>query len=79
MSEDKKTHTCFTCGQNFQFEKHNYDGKWIPTYQIEVCRSCWQFSWDGWTGDRAEKIEKHLKEEGIPVPERDENGRLPRG
>ncbi|MCX5846461.1 MAG: hypothetical protein NTW12_08910 [Deltaproteobacteria bacterium] len=79
MTEDKKTHHCFTCGKKFQFEEHIYDGKWIDSYQIEVCMTCWNGNWDGWPGERAEKIINHLKKKGIPIPPMNAKGWLPRG
>lgn len=78
MPEDKKTHVCFTCEGRFQHEEHIY-GRYIERYQIEVCSTCWQFNWDGWPSDRAEKIIKHLKEKGLPVPPMNTKGWLPRG
>ena len=79
MTEDKKTHQCFICPNKFQMEEHVYDGKWISDYQIEVCMSCWNGNWDGWPGDRSEKIIKHLKENGLPVPPLNDKDGLPRG
>jgi hypothetical protein len=74
---DKKTHQCFACDQMFQHEEHSY-GKYISKYDIEVCMPCWNANWDGWPSDRAEKIIKHLKEKGLPIPPMI-NGKLPRG
>lgn len=79
MTDDKKTHQCFICGNKFQYEEHKYDGKWIAKYNIEVCMPCWTGNWDGWPGQRAERIIKHLKEEGLPVPPMNAKGWLPRG
>ena len=79
MNEDKKTHICFTCGRKFQMQEHVYDGTWIRNYQIEVCKSCYNMNWDGWTTDRSTRIIKHLQEKGLPIPEFNEKGWLPRG
>lgn len=78
MPDDKKTHQCFTCGQMFQHEEHIY-GKYIARYDIEVCMSCFNSNWDGWPGQRAKQIIKHLKEKGLPVPPMNAKGWLPRG
>ncbi len=78
MTTDKKTHQCFICFKKFQMEEHIYDGKWIQSYQIEVCMSCWQSNRDGWAPHNTERIIKHLEKKGIPIPQKDEEGRLPR-
>jgi 5-methylcytosine-specific restriction endonuclease McrA len=78
MTDDKKTHQCFICGKKFQHEEHIY-GHWISKYQIEVCSSCFNNNWDGWPGDRTEKIIKHLKDNSLSIPQLNEKGWLPRG
>jgi len=77
MTDEKKTHKCFTCGKMFQHKEHVY-GKWIPTYQIEVCIDCWNDNWDGWTPRLGDKIIEHLKEKGLPVPPMNKKEFLPR-
>jgi len=78
MTGNKKTHTCFTCNNKFQMEKHKYDGKWIQVYQIEVCIDCWHSNWDGWTPHFGNKIIEYLKEKGLQIPPMNEKGFLPR-
>lgn len=79
MSMNKKTHICFTCGKEFQYEEHIYDGKWIKSYEIEVCMSCWKNNVDGWTSYYGNKIIKHLHNKGFAIPSMNEKGFLPRG
>lgn len=79
MTEDKKTHQCFTCDKMFQFEEHKYEGKWIQRYQIEVCMSCWKGNQDGWCDERAKKIINHLNEKSISIPPMNAKGWLPIG
>lgn len=79
MSGPKFMETCFTCGTKFQMGPHAYDGKYVRTYQISVCRACWKGNWDGWAPHYEERLIAHLKEKGLPIPERNEKGWLPRG
>jgi hypothetical protein len=69
---------CDVCETSFQFGRHIYDGKFIPTYQIQVCSGCYEANWDGW-GPLAEPIIlAHLEKKGLPVPRRNGKGWLPR-
>lgn len=70
---------CPTCGREFQFGPHIYAGVYIPAYKMTVCRGCYSANWDGWGPAYEGKILDHLKREGIPEPQRNENGRLPLG
>ncbi len=70
--------TCTTCGSEYQMGRHIYGGKQIPRYQMGVCKSCYEANWDGWAPDYEGKIITHLEEKGLPVPERNNKGWLPR-
>ncbi len=70
--------TCDLCGSQYQMGRHIYDGKQIPLYKLGVCNTCYQGSWDGWSPQDEPKILEHLKEKGLPVPKRNNNGLLPR-
>jgi hypothetical protein len=39
---------------------------------------CYEGNWDGWSKTYEDKIIKHLREKDLEVPERNENGLLPR-
>lgn len=69
---------CDLCNKEFQFGPHMYDGKHIPRYQITVCMSCWNGNWDGWAPDLEARLISHLKNKGLPIPERNAKGWLPR-
>jgi hypothetical protein len=69
---------CVVCGCEFQFGIHVYDGKYIPTYEIMVCSGCYQANWDGWAPDHEPAVTRKLREQGKPIPERNEKGWLPR-
>ena len=70
---------CFTCGDEFQFGPNIYAGTHIRAYNITVCRTCYSANWDGWAPSYEPKILKHLEEKGLPTPERNSKGWLPRG
>ena len=75
---DKIMLSCATCGQQFQFGRNIYDGKFIPIYNITVCRTCYNSNHDGWAPHYERKILMHIKEEGISEPKRNKDGLLPR-
>jgi hypothetical protein len=79
MAQDKFIFPCFTCGNQFQFGPHRYDGENIPRYQICGCRTCYAASWDGWGPHHEQRVLAHLEKKGLPIPERNEKGWLPRG
>lgn len=78
MSEYKVMFSCFMCGDKFQMGPHTYKGKFISSYKISVCENCYKGNWDGWTLHYEERLLPHLKENGIPIPERNEKGWVPR-
>lgn len=71
--------TCFFCNKDFQHGNHIYDGKVIREYDVIACSICWEFNWDGWVGEKAERLIKHLESKNMPVPGRNEKGWIPRG
>jgi hypothetical protein len=79
LRKNKFMYQCFMCGEEYQFGPHRYEGKNIPRYNIGVCNICYEANWDGWAPPEYEnKLIAHLKKEGIPIPERNEKGWLPR-
>lgn len=78
MTLEKIMCSCSLCGNHFQFGPHRYDGKHISRYQITVCMSCWNGNWDGWAPHLEERLIAHLQQKGIPIPERNAKGWLPR-
>lgn len=69
---------CFTCGGEFQFGPHIYNGKHIAAYNLTVCLSCYDGNWDGWAPHCEAKILAHLKDNDLKAPARNEGGYLPR-
>ena len=78
MEDFKCMKQCFLCSQQFQYGPHLYDGEYIPAYKIVVCMICYKANHDGWASHYEEKIISHLKEKGLPIPDRQEKGYLPR-
>ena len=69
---------CFLCESYFRFGPHDYDGKHLRKYLIDVCNFCLRSSKkDGINPRHEEKFLKHLEEKNLPVPERNENGLFP--
>ena len=78
MNNEKFMFNCDLCGSSYQMGRHKYDGKQIPRYKLGVCSTCYEGNWDGWAPHYESKILLHLKEKGLPTPERNNNGLLPR-
>ena len=78
MNNKKFMFKCDLCDSSYQMGRHKYDGKQISRYGIGVCNICYKGNWDGWATNHESKILLHLKEEGLPVPDRNDNGLLPR-
>jgi len=78
MSEDKIMYQCFFCNSKYQMGPHLYDGKYISRYKIGVCMNCYRGNWDGWAPHYETKLIAHLHDKGLPIPERNEKGWLPR-
>lgn len=78
MAEYQLMMNCDLCGARFQFGPNRYAGNFVERYQMLVCRTCWEGSWDGYGPFYEAKILAHLEEKGLPVPERNAEGWLPR-
>lgn len=46
---------------------------------LMVCDLCWISSHDGWATEYEPVLLEHLRHQGLPVPQRNAKGRLPRG
>ena len=68
---------CFLCKNYFQFGPHVYDGKPLKKYRIDVCNNCLSANWDGLAPHYEKKFLKHLEENGLSVPLRNEKGWFP--
>lgn len=68
---------CDICSKEFQESGGKY-GRCIPSYNLNVCMSCYKGNHDGWNSTNEEVLIKHLEKNDIPVPERNEKGWIPR-
>jgi len=78
MLENRNMRRCDICGSEFQWGPQRYDGQDIPRYQMIVCMPCYKGNWDGWAPHREKKLEEHLAQKGLPLPERNARGWFPR-
>lgn len=78
MSTLQIMYRCFICTNEFQMGPDAYRGKYVRRYDITVCEICWKGNWDGWAPHCESRLIAHLKEKGLPIPDRNENGWLPR-
>lgn len=79
MTKEKFMFRCGVCGKKYQHGLHRYEGHKLDLYGgIFCCDLCWEFNWDGWAPHHERVLLKHLKEKGLPVPERNAKGWLPR-
>jgi len=70
--------TCPICRNKFKFGANAYDGKHIKRYNLTVCNACLDGNHDGWAPHYEKILLDHLKEKGLPIPERNSNDLLPR-
>lgn len=78
MSSQPILMKCPTCGFEFQFGPHRYDGKYLRAYQLTVCMSCYRANHDGWAPHLEPSIAAVLTARGLELPARNENDLLPR-
>jgi hypothetical protein len=78
MAEFKHMYLCQMCGAEYHMGAHRYDGKHIPRYNLDVCKSCYESNWDGWAPHYESKLVEHLRKQNLPLPERNEKGWYPR-
>jgi hypothetical protein len=76
MKESKTK--CDICERLFQFGPGRYKGKHIEHYQMTLCNSCYKVNWAGFGPGLEAQFVSHLKNKGIPLPERNEQGQYPR-
>ncbi len=69
---------CLLCDEQFKMGPDQYDGKWLPRYQMHVCSTCYAGNWDGYADHSIERIVSHLKSKRIPLPPLNKKGNLPR-
>ena len=82
MRFDTKTNqmyaNCDICKKEVPFGKGAYHIRKVERYNIYCCDSCWDGNWDGWNTRHEAFLLEKLKENNLPLPERNKNGLLPR-
>jgi hypothetical protein len=83
--EPTLTFRCFFCGKKFERDDHvyhgnlvGYRGRFVGRYVIEVCDGCYADNAKGWAPHCEAKLVAHLKKKKLPIPDRNDKGRLPR-
>lgn len=72
-------YNCFFCAAPFEFgDDHQYRGKHLSRYMIDVCYGCYNGNWDGWAAHWEAKLVPHLVARGLAIPARNSDGLLPR-
>ena len=74
MAKDKFMFDYDLCGSKYQMGQDIYNGKYIPRYELYVCKGCYDGNWDGWSPLNEKLLVAHLKKKGLPVPKRNEKG-----
>ena len=79
MDPGKFTFTCDLCGRDYKHGPHRYEGHRLHLYgDLSCCSRCWEGNWDGWNAQYERLLIARLKKKGLPIPESNEKGRLPR-
>lgn len=69
---------CDICGVRCKAGAGVHGYQRIAGYDLTVCKSCFQGSYDGWERTREEAFEYHLELKAIPLPARNAQGLYPR-
>ena len=75
---DKILIRCDVCDKRFEFGPDRFEGRPNDKYSIMVCDGCYSANWDGWASQYEERITRYLKAKGLQMPNRNDNGLLPR-
>lgn len=54
--------------------QHWHEGQYIKSWDILVCRTCYDANWDGLNPHAVAKLIAYLKEHSLPIPPPDANG-----
>lgn len=70
---------CALCHNQYRDGPHVHEGVVLKSYGgIVVCQSCWEYNYDGWAPHRAKKLIELMEQKGLPLPQRNSEGFLPR-
>jgi len=69
---------CVLCGTSFKYGVKQYDGQYLPHYEMFLCEGCYRSNQGGIAFFFEKKFVLHLESKGISKPERNSNGIYPR-
>ena len=69
---------CVLCGASFQYGFKQFDGQYLPHYEMFLCEGCYRSNQEGFASYFENKFILHLKSKGILMPERNGKGNFPR-
>ena len=78
MKKVKVIEQCALCGDSFKYGAKQYDGQYLPHYEMFLCEECYRGSWDGFAPHLENKLIPHLENKGISMLERNDKGCYPR-
>ena len=68
---------CSLCENKFIHDEGCYEGHILKLYgNVFCCAECWAHNHDGWNPRYEEILMKIIKEKGISIPHRNDNGFL---
>lgn len=68
---------CVLCKTSFQAGIDIYEGHYIQKYKMNICSNCYKGNHDGISTFYEKIFEKHLSNNGINVPKRNDKGYYP--
>lgn len=79
MLKENFVFRCDICGGPYHHGPNRYEGHRLTLYgNIFACDECWQRNQDGWAPYYEKIILAYLERQGLPTPQRNAKGLLPR-
>jgi hypothetical protein len=70
---------CPVCSAAFNLALPVHSGRYLLIYKLHVCCSCYNRYREGWPHEAEVGMTRYLRAQNRELPERNANGRLPRG
>jgi len=74
---DKSHINCDLCHKEYIYGGNQYDGRFVKSYNANICRTCDQANWDGFAPQFEKTLLSLIEKAGLPIPERNSKGWLP--
>jgi hypothetical protein len=78
VSEPHLSFHCFLCGKQFDRQGGPKGGMFVGRYVLEACNGCYGLNSGGWAPQFEARLIAHLTANGLPTPDRNAQGLLPR-